>query len=262
MGKVEPKVILIGYTKSLLSDNPESLVAVAGKLCYSKVGITEIAEKMDEREIKKYINILTFMGHLSTIEHVNFTFAVEGISRTCSHQIVRHRISSYSQQSQRYVDLQNTFQYIIPEAIYNNENAKKLYIESMDNDFDNYKKITESLYNQYISEGMSNNDAGKKAIEDARFVLPNACETKMIITMNARSLLHFLEMRMCNRAQWEIRIVAEKMLDLVLDICPNIFMNAGAPCTFGKCHEGKMSCGHPVKPNDKQKKLMLVKNYE
>lgn len=255
MDRIEPKVMLIGYTKSVFSDNPESIVAASAKLCYSKVGVSEITKKMSDDEVSRFVRMLASMEHESPLEHVSFTFAIEGISRTCSHQIVRHRIASYSQQSQRYVDLQNTFQYIIPKEIENNDLAKKYFIMSMDNDYDNYKNITQALYDQYIIDGMEEKNALKKAIEDARFALPNACETKMVMTMNARSLLHFFEERMCNRAQWEIRIVAGKMLDLVLDVAPNIFARAGAPCTFGHCPEGKMSCGNRVLPNSKQKVL-------
>lgn len=260
MERIEPKVFLLGYTKSLISDNPESIVAAAGKLCYSKAGVSSIASKMSDEEVCRFVNMLASMGHMSPIEHISFTFAIEGISRTCSHQLVRHRIASYSQQSQRYVDLKDTFQYIIPEAIYNNDKARELYIESMDSDFYKYKEITDALCNDYIKSGLNEKAALKKALEDARFALPNACETKIIVTMNARSLLHFFEERLCNRAQWEIRIVASKMLDLVLDICPNIFAKAGAPCTFSKCPEGKMSCGNRVLPTEKQKRLTKGKD--
>lgn len=181
--------------------------------------------------------MLNGLGHQSPIEHISFTFGIEGISRTCSHQIVRHRIASYSQQSQRYVDLQNSFSYIIPEAIRNNEKAKLLYEKSMLADMDTYKEITEALVSEYtkgITDKKQISALTKKALEDSRFALPNACETKIIVTMNARTLLNFFKERCCNRAQ---------MLDLVLEVAPNIFSKVGAPCVFGKCPEGKMSCG-------------------
>lgn len=253
--RVMPRVFLLGYTKSLVSDNPESIVACAGKLCYSKSSCDDIMKKMDDEEVCRFVSMLSTMGHESVLEHISFTFAIDGISRTCSHQLVRHRIASYSQQSQRYVDLKDTFSYIIPEEIYNNEEARKLYVESMNSDFDNYKKITKALHDSYVLS-MDERSATKKAIEDARFALPNACETKVVMTMNARSLLNFFSLRMCNRAQWEIREVAGKMLDLVMDVAPHIFAKAGAPCTFGKCNEGKMSCGNRVLPNDKQRRLI------
>lgn len=262
MKKVEPRVFLLGYTKSVFSDNPESVVAAAGKLCYSKVSALDIAKRINDDEVSKFVGMLSSMGHASPLEHISFTFAIDGISRTCSHQLVRHRIASYSQQSQRYVDLKDTFSYIIPDSIYNNLEARKLYIESMENDFDNYRSITKALCDGYVNDGMDYKSASKKAIEDARFALPNACETKIVVTMNARSLLNFFNLRLCNRAQWEIRKVANLMLDLVMDYAPHIFAKAGAPCTFGKCSEGTMSCGNRVYPLEKQRRLIKDKHEE
>ena len=184
------KVKIIAHTPE-----PDKVVAQAGKLCYSAVGVDEITQKLTEEEIARYVNMLASIGHESPLEHVSFTFAIEGISRVCTHQIVRHRIASYSQQSQRYVDLKDTFQYIIPEAIYNNDKARELYIESMDSDFCKYKEITDALCNDYIKDGLNEKAALKKALEDARFALPNACETKIIVTMNARSLYNFFSER-------------------------------------------------------------------
>lgn len=258
MDGVKASVKLLGYTTTINGGGPEEIVAAAGKLCYSKVGATEIAEKMTQEEIDKFISRLSTMGHYSPFEHASFTFVIEGISRTCSHQLVRHRIASYSQQSQRYVDLSETFQIIIPPEIESCPEAIEIYKSSIQNDYSAYVKIAESLSKQYEESGMNHNKANKKAIEDARFALPNACETKIVMTMNARSLINFFQERCCNRAQWEIRDVANQMLDLVLEVAPHIFAKAGAKCVFGSCPEGKMTCGEKQVPREKQK----VKVYE
>ena len=252
------KVTLLGYTQSINGQGPESLVAAAWKLCYSKSDIVSLTEKLTDEDIEKFVNRLVSFGHYSPFEHANFTFGIEGISRTCSHQIVRHITGKYSQQSQRYVDLANTFEFIIPEAIVGNEKAEKIYIDSIVKDYDAYKALTYELVKKYLLEGMDERSATKKALEDARFALPNACETKLIMTMDARNLLNFFKERCCNRAQWEIREVANQMLDACLEVAPHLFAKAGASCTFGKCTEGSMSCGEIKKPREKQ----LVKKYE
>ena len=233
------KVSLIAHTP-----NPEEVVSKAGKLCYSKVGVDEIAKKQSDEDIARFVKMLVDMGHESPLEHISFTFAVEGISRACSHQLVRHRLASYSQQSQRYVDLKDTFVYVVPPEIEVDVEAYKLYIEVMDLVFEAYLKLSSRLKDKYISEGMPNRMASKKAIEDARYVLPNACETKLVFTMNARTLLHFLNKRCCDRSQWEIRQMAHKMLSEVRKVCPSLFKKAGADCiSKGICNEGDMCCG-------------------
>ena len=181
------------------------------------------------------------MGHQSPLEHISFTFGIEGVSRSLTHQLVRHRIASYSQQSQRYVNMSKP-QYVTPSIIAEDINTKNLYDATMDMIWVTYNTITDQLKNTYIEQGYDTNNAEKKAIENARYVLPNACETKIIVTMNARSLLHFFEERCCNRAQDEIRELANEMLRLVKKICPIIFNKAGASCIRGKCKEGAMSC--------------------
>lgn len=258
MENVHAKVSLLGYTTTVSGGGPEEVVAAAGKLCYSKVGAKEILEKMTKEDIEKFLNNLSNFGHYSPFEHASFTFVIEGISRTCSHQIVRHRIASYSQQSQRYVDLKDTIKIIVPPEIEKDENIKQKYIDSILNDYDAYVDITNSLVKNYVQDGMNEKSAIKKALEDARFALPNACETKMVMTINARSLINFFEHRCCNRAQWEIKEVADQMLDLVLEVAPHLFAKAGAKCTFGVCPEGKLSCGKKQEPRPLQK----VKKYE
>lgn len=239
------KVRLIEYTP-----NPEKLVAAAAKLCYSSVGVEDIMEKMDEDKIEKFLNMLLSYGHESPIEHISFTFGVEGVSRSLTHQLVRHRIASYSQQSQRYVRLEQ-FEYVIPPSIDSDEEAKKIFISSMVEAQNNYNQIVDRLKTKYISQGMTNSQADKKAIEDARYVFPNACETKILFTMNARSLLNFFQHRCCERAQWEIRAMAEEMLRQVKKVAPMIFKYAGPSCVNGSCSEGSMSCGKALEVRKK-----------
>ena len=244
------KVKIIAHTP-----NPEAVVASAAKLCYSKVGVDEIQKNLTEDGIEKFVSMLSTIGHHSPLEHCTFTFAVEGISRACSHQLVRHRIASYSQQSQRYVKL-DKFDYIIPTAIENNEFAKDIFLNAMEQDQKAYNGIVEELMNEYIaSSGYTlasipkneYNKLEKLAIEDARYVFPNACETKIVFTMNVRTLMNFFTHRCCDRAQWEIRDLANEMLIQVKEIAPTLFKKAGASCVRGKCPEGSMSCGNPKK---------------
>ena len=240
------KINLIAHTP-----NPEELVSKAGKLCYSKVGVEEIAKKQTKENISRFVNMLAEMGHESPLEHISFTFAVEGISRACSHQLVRHRLASYSQQSQRYVKLNETFQYIVPPDIQTDEECYRLYINTMESIFETYINISHKLKEKYINQGMSNRASEKKAIEDARYILPNACETKLVFTMNARTLLHFLNKRCCDRSQWEIRQMAHKMLSELRKVCPSLFKKAGADCiSKGICNEGDMCCGKIHKINN------------
>lgn len=231
------KVKLIEYTP-----NPEKVIAAAAKLCYSAVGIDELEKKLDDESARKFLNMLMSYGHESPIEHVSFTFAIEGVSRSLSHQLVRHRIASYSQQSQRYVRLKQ-FEYIVPPEIEKDEEAKKIFINAMENSQKAYDRLTDILREKYLKDGIEPIAAEKKAIEDARYVFPNACETKVIFTMNARTLVNFFNHRCCNRAQWEIRNLADQMLRLVKEVAPILFKYCGPSCVNGACPEGKMTCG-------------------
>ena len=220
------QVKLLRYTP-----DPDKTVAMSARLCYSPIGAAELEEKMSEEQITKLVRQLGNMGHTSTFEHVSFTFAIEGVSRVLTHQLVRHRIASYSQQSQRYVKEHN-FEMIIPHTIEDQPEAKKK--------FQSLCKEIQDLYNEFTEAGIP--------AEDARYILPNAAETKIVVTMNARSLLHFFELRCCNRAQWEIRELAEKMLKEVRKVAPILFAKAGPTCvTQLACHEGKMTCGRLAK---------------
>jgi thymidylate synthase (FAD) len=231
------KVKLIEHTPE-----PEKVIAAAAKLCYSAVSIDEIQEKLDRENTEKFLNMLMSYGHESPIEHVSFTFAVEGVSRSLTHQLVRHRLASYSQQSQRYVKLEQ-FEYVVPPEINKNEKARSIFVHSMQESQNAYNDLVEILKEKYVEEGCNLLSAEKRAIEDARYVFPNACETKIIVTMNARSLMNFFRHRCCNRAQWEIRTLADEMLSVSKKVAPILFKYAGPACLNGICPEGKMCCG-------------------
>lgn len=253
------KVSLVAYTP-----DPEKVVAAAAKLCYSKTGAENIMENLDDDKTAKFLSMIVEIGHMSTIEHVDFTFAVEGVSRVLTHQLVRHRIASYSQQSQRYVKLEQ-FDYIIPPSIEAIPEAKEIFEKTMEEDQKAYnclvEKLKEGHIKKLIEEGMNEDKAlktaEKMAIEDARYVFPNACETKIMVTMNARSLMNFFQHRCCSRAQWEIRELADKMLEEVKKAAPNLFANAGPSCLRGGCPEGKMSCGRMKEVKEKYEALTI-----
>ncbi|AHF05878.1 FAD-dependent thymidylate synthase [Desulfitobacterium metallireducens] len=214
-------VELIQYTP-----DPEKVVAAAARLCYSADPVPELMEKLTDEKIAGFVRKLNSMGHLSPFEHVSFQFSIDGVSRALSHQLVRHRIASYSQRSQRYVK-EAGFEFVTPPSIRRNPEALV-----------RFEKVMQTLQEEY-------QELLKVApAEDARYVLPNACTTSLMATFNARSLLNFFEHRTCMRAQWEIRQMAEKMLQLVQEVAPNLFAEAGPTCvTQGVCHEGAMSCG-------------------
>jgi thymidylate synthase (FAD) len=181
---------------------------------------------LSREEITKLINKLISMGHLSPMEHVSFTFAIEGVSRALSHQLVRHRIASYSQKSQRYVD-ENNFAYIMPPSIAAEPEAAKIFKQMMADLQEAYRRLSQMVPR-----------------EDARYILPNAAETKLVCTMNVRSLYNFFRMRCCRRAQWEIRELAQRMREEVRAVAPALFALAGPSCeSEGICWEGDFSCG-------------------
>lgn len=240
-------VILLTYTP-----NPEHTVAAAAKLCYSSSNISGLNDSLTDEKAASFVEMLSEIGHESPIEHASFTFGIEGVSRSLLAQITRHRMASFSVKSQRYVR-EGAFDYVTPPEIAELPEAKKLYDDMMAADQKTYDRLTELLKDKHLKaftaegkdEKTANRLAEKKAIEDARFVLPNACETQMVVTMNARSLMNFFKLRCCKRAQWEIRDVANQMLALVSAVAPNLFKNAGPSCVRGGCSEGKMSCGDP-----------------
>ena len=216
------KVKLISFTPE-----PERKVAMAARLCYSSVGAAELEERLSDDQVQKLVEKILTMGHLSTLEHASFTFAIEGVSRVLTHQLVRHRIASYSQQSQRYVQ-EHDFEFITPPSVETNPLAREKFNRLMEE--------IRSVYGELTSLGVHR--------EDARYCLSNATETKILVTMNTRALLNFFELRCCSRAQWEIRKMAELMLKEVRAASPLLFGKAGPTCVSGGyCREGDLSCG-------------------
>ncbi len=216
------QVKLLRYTPE-----PDKTVAMSARLCYSPIGAAELEERISDQQAAKLVQKLVEMGHFSTLEHVTFTFAIEGVSRVLTHQLVRHRIASYSQQSQRYVKEHN-FATVLPPSL-----AAQPALAAK---FQALMGEIQDLYNEFTSQGI--------AAEDARYILPNATETKIVCTFNARSLLNFFQLRCCMRAQWEIRQLANLMLAECKRVAPCIFATAGPSCvSLGLCREGAMSCG-------------------
>ena len=221
------KVILLRHTLS-----PEETIALSAKLCYSKSTIEDLRDKISRKDQSEFIEKLMNMGHESVLEHVTFSFGVEGVSRVLLAQLTRHRIASFSVQSQRYVSYENGFGYILPDSIAAlGEDAVQQYQKQMD-----------TIEGWYV-DWQKKLGKGEKSNEDARFVLPNACETRLVVTMNVRELRHFFSLRMCNRAQWEIRKMAEEMFRICFETAPALFADAGPACIRGKCPEGEKSCG-------------------
>jgi thymidylate synthase (FAD) len=208
---------------------PERAIAAAARLCYAPVGAAELLESMGDEAVHRVLKTIIGSGHTSALEHASYTFAIDGVSRALTHQLVRHRLASYNQQSQRYVSYAEEPNFIVPPNIAAQPDALKRFKSANAAAFAEYRALIEA--------GI--------APEDARYLLPNAMETKIVVTMNVRELLHFLELRCCKRAQWEIRALGLAMLDLVEPTAPYIFMDAGASCRRGACREGKMTCGDP-----------------
>ncbi len=250
-------VTLLAYTPS-----PQQTVACAAKLCYSPATIDTVMEGLTPEKTASFVDMLSELGHESPIEHASFTFGIEGVSRALLAQITRHRMASFSVQSQRYVT-EKQFGFVLPPEIENCPEALEIFNNAMKEDQRHYDEIAAVLKQKHKAEMIANGmdekaadkAAEKKAIEDARFVLPNACETKMILTMNCRSLLNFFKHRCCTRAQWEIRDVANQMLKLVSAVAPEIFKKAGPACVKGACSEGKMTCGRAAEMREFYKNL-------
>ena len=234
------KVELIRHTLS-----PEETVALGARLCYSKAGIEDLKTRIEQKDQTAFIEKLMSMGHESVFEHASFTFGVEGVSRVLLAQLTRHRLASFSVQSQRYVSYENGFGYILPprtEAL--GEDAVAEFQRQMDQMQDWYQGWQEKL------------GSGEGGNEDARFVLPNACETRLLMTMNVRELRHFFSLRMCSRAQWEIRAMATEMHRLCLQAAPALFADAVPACLRGKCPEGEKSCGRMKEIREERQALL------
>ena len=220
----------------LIASTPDAarIVAAAAKICYSPSGAVDILDGLDREKTVSFLKMLRESGHLSPFEHISFTFAVEGISRVATHQLVRHRLASYSQQSQRYVAMSGQ-KCIVPPSVLNNKKAHALFMKQVEDAWNCYKEL--------VDLGISK--------EDARFILPHGTETRLVMTMNARELHHFFSLRLCRRAQWEIRELARKMLILARDAAPEIFDPAGPSCVVeGVCKEAH-SCNEPYENMEK-----------
>lgn len=218
------EVVLLNHTP-----DPERAIAAAARLCYAAVGGAELMEAMSNEAVLRVLKTIITSGHTSALEHASFTFSIKGVSRALTHQLVRHRLASYNQQSQRYVAYDELPVFVVPPAVLADPVATEAYHAATTAAFEAYLALIE---------------AGVKA-EDARYLLPNAMTSNIVVTMNVRELLHFFELRSCKRAQWEIRELANRMLELVEPTAPYIFLDAGASCRRGRCKEGKMTCGGP-----------------
>ncbi len=221
------KVALIRHTLS-----PEETVALGARLCYSRATIDDLTQRVSAKDQTAFVQKIMGMGHESVLEHASFTFGVEGVSRVLLAQLTRHRIASFSVQSQRYVSYEDGFGYIMPPKIAAlGDEAQEEYHRQMKQMHEWYCAWQEKL------------GTGEGSNEDARFVLPGACETRLMMTMNVRELRHFFGLRMCSRAQWEIRAMATEMHRLCMEVAPALFADAGPGCLRGACPEGAKSCG-------------------
>ena len=223
------KVALLQHTP-----DPEQTVALAARLCYSPSAIDELKDRLTGSDITAFLDKIMSLGHHSVLEHASFTFGVDGISRAASHQLVRHRIASFSQQSQRYVSHATQFAAVVPDTIREQPELRERFEAQL--------RVLHRCYQDLVEAGIP--------AEDARYILPNATETKIIVTMNARELRHFFALRCCERAQWEIRAMAIEMLGLVQKVAPVIFSDAGPGCVSGPCPEGQFCCGKTQEVRD------------
>jgi thymidylate synthase (FAD) len=234
------KAVLIRHTLS-----PEEVVALGARLCYSKARVDDLLDKVEAKDQTEFVHKIMSMGHDSVLEHASFTFGIEGVSRTLLAQITRHRVASFSVQSQRYVSYEKGFGYIVPPKI-----------EALGADaVAEFERQMDTMHQWYVQwqEKLGTGEGGN---EDARFVLPGACETRMMVTMNVRELRHFFSLRMCSRAQWEIRALANEMHRLCMEVAPALFENAGPACLRGACPEGEKTCGKMLQIRQERKAWM------
>lgn len=235
---VEPEVTLVQVTENAIAK-----VAAAARVCYAQ-DESSVLKSLESAEPKKDADLIRRvidMGHLSVIEHISLSFLIRGVSRAMTHQLVRHRLASYSQRSQRYV-AEDGFGYVVPPRL------RGKTVETEDGEkvdaVDYFATTMEMLADRYSRLNDALGRTGESSNQDARYILPNACETTIFVTMNARELVHFFGERLCSRAQWEIRRVARQMLELAQKACPELFDRAGAKCIFaGFCPEGEKTCG-------------------
>lgn len=254
-------VTVLSYTPEF-----EQNIVRGARLCYSSASIEELKDKVTLEGAEKFLEMILELNHGSVLEHSSITFGIEGVSRSLTHQLVRHRVGcSYSQKSQRYIS-EGQFEYVIPRPIKDSKKATEKFIHTMEEIQESYNEIAKELLADLVREKLgkenvielsneeiiekckledlkSYKELSKKAIENARYVLPNACETKIQVTMNVRALFNFFKERLCDRAQEEIRDMAFEMWKECMKISPTIFKYAVPACVNGKCKEGKMSCG-------------------
>lgn len=242
--QAELKVALIRHTLS-----PEETVALGARLCYSRATIDDLTQRVSAKDQSDFVQKIMGMGHESVLEHASFTFGVEGVSRVLLAQLTRHRLASFSVQSQRYVSYENGFGYIMPPKIA--ELGQEAQAE--------YHRQMQQMH-QWYCQWQERLGTGEGSNEDARFVLPGACETRLMMTMNVRELRHFFSLRMCNRAQWEIRAMAKEMHRLCMEVAPALFADAGPGCLRGACPEGAKTCG---KAGDiKRERLAMIEELK
>ena len=246
MPRSEMKAVLIRHTLS-----PEEVVALGARLCYSKARVDDLLDKVEAKDQTEFVHKIMSMGHDSVLEHASFTFGIEGVSRTLLAQITRHRVASFSVQSQRYVSYEKGFGYIVPPKI-----------EALGADaVAEFERQMDTMHQWYVQwqEKLGTGEGGN---EDSRFVLPGACETRMMVTMNVRELRHFFSLRMCSRAQWEIRALANEMHRLCMEVAPALFENAGPACLRGACPEGEKTCGKMLQIRQERKAWMEQLNND
>jgi len=240
MPQSEMKVVLVRHTLS-----PEEVVALGARLCYSRARVDDLLDRVSTKDQTDFVGRIMGMGHDSVLEHASFTFGIEGVSRVLLAQITRHRLASFSVQSQRYVSYESGFGYIVPPKI------KALGAEA-EAEFERQMDQLHQWYTQW-QERLGTGEGGN---EDARFVLPGACETRMMVTMNVRELRHFFSLRMCSRAQWEIRALATEMHRLCMEVAPALFANAGPGCLRGACPEGEKTCGKLLAVREERRRML------
>ena len=240
MAQAKLKVILLRSTP-----DPDEVVALGARLCYAQADVDSLRQRVEENDQRSFVEGVMGRGHLSVTEHASFTFAVEGVSRALLAQLTRHRIASFSVQSQRYVSMAKGFDYVVPPSIaaLGEEETRE------------FEREMEQMHAWYLRWQEKLGGAGEASNQDARFVLPNACATRLVVTMNARELLHFFELRCCSRAQWEIREMAWQMLALCREAAPALFAQAGPACLRGACPEGAHSCGKAADVRARAQKL-------
>jgi len=220
--------------------NPDMVCAAAAFTSWKKKTTAELFEQLSEKEALDFLKMVMGFGHFSVTEHATFTFSISGVSRALTHQLVRHRIASYTQQSQRYVKFsEDEVKYVTPHTIDESKEAREMFTEAMASAANAYQRLL------------------KKGIppEDARFVLPNAATTNIVVTMNARELMHLIRLRTCERTQWELREVATEMLKQLKKAAPILFSDGGPACVIGPCPEGKLTCGKIQEVRRKFKEL-------